>query len=355
MTRPRRGLLAAVTGCVAVLAVVGAVTLIHRAHGRSETGSPAASAAPARTGPAPAAPPLGTCTFADEPIPGEPGGLGSGVHSDRDGKVWAIPAGRGFDLYLGGAPRRVTAPPNLAPSFTAVNARGDVLGGDSYKPWVYRDGAFHEMPLPAGTSEVRDARMNRRGDVVVLLGFAGPSGELSGMRVAVWPAAMPPALTVFELPRATATLGGITDDGMVAAAYKTVVDGRTVSGAVAWLPDGSRRDLPTVGGDTSMADVNGDWIVGGSARWNVRTGSLDHVSGILVRRVDKFGRIFGEAPDLAPPHPAVWVNGTVTWLPTDPERPFGMMGEVSLDGTRITSTLQADNPPDPRNVVWTCK
>ncbi|MEV6924527.1 hypothetical protein AB0M46_08455 [Dactylosporangium sp. NPDC051485] len=104
-----------------------------------------------------------------------------------------------------------------------------------------------------------------------------------------------------------------------------------------------------------MTNVNGDWIVGGSSRWNVRTGSLDQVTGLLVRKIDKFGRVFGEAPDLAPPYPAVWVNGTVTWLPTDPRRPLGMMGRISLDGTRITTVLQADNPPDPRPVVWTCR
>ena len=42
-------------------------------------------------------------------------------------------------------------------------------------------------------------------------------------------------------------------------------------------------------------------------------------------------------------------------LPVDPQRPLGMMGDVSEDGTRITSVLQANNPPNPRPVVWTCR
>ncbi|MEV6924528.1 hypothetical protein AB0M46_08460 [Dactylosporangium sp. NPDC051485] len=51
----------------------------------------------------------------------------------------------------------------------------------------------------------------------------------------------------YPLPQATVALGGIAEDGMVAAAYTSEVDGRAVRGAVAWLPDGTRKDLPPPG------------------------------------------------------------------------------------------------------------
>jgi hypothetical protein len=89
-------------------------------------------------------------------------------------------------------------------------------------------------------------------------------------------------------------------------------------------------------------------------RWNLKTGGVDVFTGILGSKIDKHGRVYGEVPNLAPPHPGTWVNGTVTKLPTDPAVPLGMMGQVNDDGTRIAGDVSNTTGSRNRRLAWTC-
>ena len=359
-------------GGATVVAVLATVVVIDRVAGVSHsTPGSDASAAPSgsvrpSTGvtfpPAPTSPELGTCTFTDLVLPGIGG---TSTATDPSGQIIVgTEKNEGSSAFIrikNGKQERITGAPGGAAFVTAVNRSGDFLGGANGQiVYVYSGNTFATVPWPAGAM-ISASDLNDRGDVLIVVfrnGAAGPE-----KRAAVWPANRPAELKQLSTPEGWSSYAtGISNDGTVAGFLERNINPETVpvnpeTVPVLWAPDGTRRQLPLPDGVSNpiMTDLNGDWVLARNVRWNLKTGSAEVITGLWGEKIDKFGRVYGEQPNIAPPHPAVWINGTITMLPVDPQRPLGMMGDVSEDGTRITSVLQANNPPNPRPVVWTCR
>ncbi|GGM61174.1 hypothetical protein ACFFX1_53975 [Dactylosporangium sucinum] len=351
-TGRRRERLRIVAGSgAAAVAVLATVVVVNQAAGGPVDGRPARPAA-ASTRPAPSSPPLGTCTFTDLVGNGVPAGAET-TALDPTGRiiVTGTPDYTSFTRVVDGVPETITGVPPGGGAVVAVNRSGDFLGSSGYKPaWVYRNGKFNQVPLPGGVSSVSPVDLNDRGDALVALHGGGLDPTI---RPAIWPAGQPAEVTVLEVPEGwNAQPVGLNQRGDVAGHLEQ--GGR--KDPVVWTADGRLLHLPVPDGQENplVTDINGDWVIARHVRWNIATGSVDRIDDMWAERVDQHGRVFGEAPNIAPPRPAVWVNGTVSLLPVDPQRPLGMMGWVSEDGTRMTSVLQADNPPNPRPVIWTC-
>ncbi|MEV6924552.1 hypothetical protein AB0M46_08580 [Dactylosporangium sp. NPDC051485] len=62
-------------------------------------------------------------------------------------------------------------------------------------------------------------------------------------------------------------------------------------------------------------DITGDWVLARGVRWNLKTGAMDVIDDIWARYVDTQGRVYGDQPQMAPPHPGYWVNGKAGVLP----------------------------------------
>jgi hypothetical protein len=362
-----RSVAVAGTAALTVLAVVAAVAVVDQRADRSRRAPGGSPASPqgqwTKPGPVqnyqpgPASPPLGICTYQTLVAPD----IGEFLAMDPGGRIIAGKAGDGSGDIIrieDGHSERIS-PPGGGETVVAVNRGGDLLLMAGSRYVVYQDGAFKALPESGAGFSNSATDINDHGAVAVDL--RTPERDGSVFKAAVWPADRPAALVLLDTPagwssRATA----IHNDGVVVGYLERVTDGSTAASdatPVYWDKDGIRHDLPAPAGvaATAVRDRAGDWVLARSVRWNLRTGGIDVLKGILGERIDEDGRVFGEVPDLAPPRPGTWVNGVVTLLPVDPAAPLGMIGQVSGDGRRIIGTTSNDVGDVSRRLDWTCR
>ncbi|GGM61206.1 hypothetical protein ACFFX1_53965 [Dactylosporangium sucinum] len=350
--RRERLRVAAVAGAAAV-AVLATAVVVNQSAGGSR-GAPVTGVSVSPSPPAPrstVAPPLGTCTLDDLDRPGVPTDTRD-VVADPTGRIIVVgsrtPASDQLIVKItDGVPQTI----DRTGSVVAVNRSGDFVGfGADGKGWLHRGGQFVTIPVPTGFERSVPVDLNDRGDVLLTL-----SSRESGQLGAVWSAERPDVLRFLEPPDGWHSFGvGIGEDGTVAGVL-TQLPAQFRMEPAAWLPDGTLRRLPVPeGSNGAIQSINGEWVVASGLRWNLRTGAVDRLEGIVAKHADQYGRLFGLGGTTDFYRPAVWVNGTVSLLPADPERTAGDIDWVGDDGTRLTGTLNTLGAPNVRRVMWTC-
>ncbi|GGM47719.1 hypothetical protein ACFFX1_45545 [Dactylosporangium sucinum] len=363
--RRRARVRAAVLAGATVVTVLATTVLVAQVTGgpRREPATPPAPwvrpSAVTSYAPGPASPPLGTCTYTDAQLPGV-----NGIFVlDPTGRIVVGSASEqgGGDLVRieNGRSERISPPGGASGSGPiAVNRAGDVLFRTGQgRLGLYRGGTFTTVPTPDGERLVSMAGLNNHGEVAMTLNSIERGG--ADVRAAVWRRDHPARPALLATPDGWSSSAiGINDDGTVAGYLQRPMNGSDATVAtvpVVWDGAGTMRALPVPAeaSDITTTDITGDWVLARGVRWNLRTGGVDVIEGILAERVDEHGRVFGEVPNMAPPHPGTWVNGTVALLPIDPEVPLGMMGVVSDDGSRIIGTA-TNETGGLRRLLWTC-
>lgn len=304
-TRHRTRLAGAVAGAVTVLATFGAVAVVGTA------------------GTAPITAAGSGCAVDQLDIPaGTTGGVvANGVDPSGRyviGLTGARDAPRAV-LWTGGT---VTV---LPAAFTpqAVNTAGLIVGftgpnrhGDEtqQRPVVYDGTRLVPLPLPDGAVGGVAFAVNTHGDVLGTVVRADGSPEAVGWRTTG---------TVAIVTTVAGASGlGLNDDG-VAVGF-----GMPLPHPLRWAADGVTTALPVPhGADSATAlAAAGDWAVGdaelpptgnkedltaqAAARWNLRTGAVELISGISGRQVSASGTVAGA--------PALWRNGQIYTLPLPP-------------------------------------
>jgi uncharacterized membrane protein len=312
------------------------------------------------------APPLENCTIGKAPVTSVTSF--TKLLADRSGQVFvtdeSLPGGD-LTLWRGGHEQRIEGVPTGSGQPAAVNGSGAFVGASGYKPaWVYRDGAFTVLPLPPDVSAVSMAGINERGDIIGTA-FYWADGR-SDTRAVLWRAGHEQTPVLLETTAGwSSDAVDIADDGTVVGYLSHRTDnGPNDVTPTAWAPDGAARRLPMPAawqtrriphGGPFVYAIAGDWVVGDKVRWNLRTGAADVVDGLTIAKVDEHGRVFGYLPDGTPTgRPAVWVNGDVQLLPSDPGRPDATLSSVSLDGRHITGTSRDATLAKVSATAWTC-
>jgi hypothetical protein len=205
--------------------------------------------------------------------------------------------------------------------------------------------------MPPGGQAIYVRDMNDRGDIVGSVRFDDPVAV-------VWPAGHPDKPRVLESPdHLNSSPAGIADDGTVVGE----VFAGTSRAPYLWHADGTGEYLPLPaewatpaqapwgsGEGGAVVLLAGDWAVGPSVRWNIRTGRADLIKGLYVQGVpDMYGRLFGTTP---PPElrPVVWINGTIEPIP----QPAGERVDTTL--IRLDGRHLSGQNPAGHWIEWTC-
>ncbi|WP_433087911.1 hypothetical protein ACQP1P_18470 [Dactylosporangium sp. CA-052675] len=274
------------------------------------------------------------------PAPVGPAGPGCVVDvldlpSGTAGGVTAVgidPSGR-YVIGLTGqrdAPRAVLwiddAAAVLPEPFTpqAVNPSGLVVGFTGpdrhgfeaqQRPVAYDGTRLLQLPLPGGASGGAAYAVNTHGDVL------GTVARADGTWLAVrWRTTGGTAIVTTV---ASASGLGLTDDG-IAVGFD-----QGARRALRWTADGATTALPLPRGAESATATAaaGEWAAGDvtapvsdskgddthtAARWNLRTGAVEAITGLSGRRVSATGVVAGTTGSGAP---ALWRDGEVRTLP----------------------------------------
>ncbi|GAA2348645.1 hypothetical protein [Dactylosporangium salmoneum] len=347
--RRKRARAAALAG-VACLAVLAAATVVNRTI--IAAGPPQRPAATGPATPFAVLPPVAaytkapttpgvSCVVGDERVPGVDAKSVRTFVFDPTGRVGVGREQLGdnaFGDYLRSADGGVE---HIAPQ----GDTGDVIAVGTNGDFVTRGGRHSGgkfSPLP----EVQAA--NSRGDVVTTARSGpvsvGPAGEQ------LRPLQAPPGFTAHAV--------AISEDGIVAGYVERKVGELSDSAPVVWDRTGRLlRQLPVPADARSvlMMDITGDWVLARGVRWNLKTGAMDVIDNIWARYVDTQGRVYGDQPQMAPPHPGYWVNGAAAVLPVDGREWVGMITAVNDDGSRIAASIGVEATGEWREVVWSCR
>ncbi|WP_211588873.1 hypothetical protein [Allorhizocola rhizosphaerae] len=236
--------------------------------------------------------------------------------------------------------------------------------------WVYRDGAFTQLPQPGADNEFIDvAGINERGDILGsdnTLDWNEDTGEYHPQQLPlVWPAAAP---GTFRRPAAPSGPGmvranGIDDDGTVVGARIGIPPRRgevqeTFSYALVWSPDGTVRE---VAGD-SLTAVRDGWAISnrkeGVFRWNLRTGADKRLRLPFALSVNAHGWVGGQWRQGKTELPAVdFGTGKVLELPLPdgmtPDTEDSHVSTISDDG-RVMGGVVSSGPDTRMAVQWSC-
>ncbi|MFG2042953.1 hypothetical protein [Dactylosporangium sp. NPDC048998] len=328
--------------CVAVLAAVTVVNRAFVAAGPPQRPAATTSATPFEVQPpvtgyatAPATPGV-SCVVGDETVLGVDATSAGTFVFDPTGRVGVgrqTVGDHAFGDYLRSVGGRVehVAPQGDTGEVIAVGTNGDFVTRNGR----YSGGKF--TPLPT----VKSA--NSHGDVISD-GEVGPAGgELRSLQT-------PPGYAAVAI--------AINEDGIVAGYVNRKVGELSDSAPVVWDRTGRLlRQLPVPADARSllMTDITGDWVLARGVRWNLKTGAIDVIDDIWARFVDTQGRVYGDQPQLSPPHPGYWANGKAGVLPVDGREWVGMISAVSDDGSRIVGRIGVEATGEWRAAVWSCR
>jgi hypothetical protein len=395
--RRRRRTIGTVAVTAAVLATVGTPFLLTRDR---TTAAPGQGEAPATTAPATTASAY-ACVATPLALPAGVTGLDQNITNNiMVGPSGMDPTGRYVvGVYSGPDAPIVVRWSNGQPATVAVNAarvvgaavnsRGVIVGGALHElqgvrtvAWTSADGAYSELPMPAGFVAAQALAINGQGEAV---GFAQ---RVDGTRVAV---AWSPShqLRVLSAP-GNASAQAIGDDGTVVgfadgvqtdlAMYGDVTAGR--GRPYAWDPAGTGRFLEMPPGqDVGVATgVRGEWAVGSAShlttltanghtkdvltgvavRWNLRTGEMstvDNWSDNMFLAVN----VRGDVASLGPAGPTVVHNGQSYVLPglADEAQGQDLLAPMLLGPTVISDDATVIvgrhiGLPERPVIVWNC-
>ncbi|MER7475117.1 hypothetical protein [Micromonospora sp. NPDC000018] len=270
--------------------------------------------------------------------------------------------GSGLDMLIWDNGRlRVIPVPGEQQLPTDINSRGvavGVSGAVGERAWIYRDGAVTYLPgqpsIPTRANAIND------------------SGVVVGANVLRQP-------LIWRTPTDQPTVLPMPDGGWEGEASDISADGTivgtlnrqrtTLFQAYAWLPDGTRRELPppVVDGEKAVAtramSISGDWVAGTAkgprgdvpTRWNLRTGEVQAFPEMRMggRSVSADGWLVGsrEGQGLLASH-----QGSVT-LPDLHDHDTAMSNyavAISRDGRLVAGGGSAGGPR-PVPVVWRCR
>jgi hypothetical protein len=218
------------------------------------------------TGVSPAAAESSTCVATELRLPA---GTPSNVHSnlatsDATGR-YQIGTVHQFDgsstttvLWTAGEPQVLDPIPGQRSFAVDVNSRGTVLGftenadGQS-QPWLYSNGTYRKLAVPAGVASISVRALNDRGDVV------GNGVDKAGSRssVIIWPAAGKPRRLLAD---DSSSAADINEAGVVIGNVSTAAG---TFGLVwkNWYTKGERVTGKD-GASIWLRKLRGDWFVG---------------------------------------------------------------------------------------------
>jgi hypothetical protein len=274
-------------------------------------------------------------------------------------------------------------PPETKNGFpTAVNEQGQVLGKSGLNEfgavgsWVYRNGSFDRLGIPADAVGHDLSGINAAGDVLGYLTYHPAGAVQLQSRGVIWKAG--DLSRPQPLPNARVSVNRFSSDGAVLGALQPG------SRPYIWTGQGTGKEL-TGPGDLEapeLRDANGDWVVGDTGmgqrvfRWRLSTGErteltapdlpgfrVDGVRGLKVRpdgTVTMVGR--RQAATAGVRNPLLLVRGDERKELPVPDRFIAGVTEVSVDGSVVYG--QVMRLPDPENpqpgdlvnapVYWTC-
>lgn len=327
--RQRRRIRHATVAGLAAVAVLATTVVIGTLGGRPQS-------MPADRPPLPTstvAPPLGECVLAEGTQPPE----NEKVVLDDTWRVAVHYVGtRKVVRYIDG---RMEDIPDVPEASAAVSANwaGDftLIDHREQHAWVYRDGRFAVLDPPRGATKIELIDINDAGDV---LGTVTPP-DASRREAVVWTHGRPDRPRVLDTPAGLSSRGyGIAWDGTVVG---EVFDGASLTSYL-WRPDGAGQPLPRPAGveqDGGVTGLAGDWAVGPDVRWNIRTGEVDVIKGLLGAGIpDVYGRIYGTT-DTAEQRQVAWVNGTLQPMPESFNGERAQLRAVRADGRQLSGQL----------------
>jgi hypothetical protein len=360
---------AATAGVVAAVVLLGTVAIaavIPRSGGKPAVPptSPVPSASPASPTPASPtsarasatstlAPPLGQCTIGSDPHPWV--NRRPWVMIDDSWRVAVYLEGSVAVRWIDGSSERIR---DVPAGLMVANASrsGDFAGVTNHndKAWVYHDGRFTRLTMPPDGFGIAVSDMNDAGDIVGVVQFNGPVSH----RAVVWPAGHPDQPRILAGPNTMRSrASGIAADGTVVG---DVFADQTIAPYL-WHPDGTGEYLPLPAEWTTSAQapwgsgqggavgsLTGDWAVGPSVRWNIRTGRADLIEGLAGQGMaDMYGRVFGVTPGKNG-RSMVWINGTLEPVP-QPAGGQAVSININIDGQHLSGQDSAG-----RWIEWTC-
>ncbi|GIJ69321.1 hypothetical protein Voc01_042380 [Virgisporangium ochraceum] len=383
-------------GLAAIVAVPGAIAIASRDRTDSLPDDPAASASASASGAPATIPDAGpdACRYHLLPVPDDPA-----VKELKDPQVVVSavdPTGRWAVGWIASNDRQTqlmilweNGKARLMPPETknghpiAVNEQGQVLGKSGLNEygavgsWVYRNGSFDRLGIPAGYPGHDLNGINAAGDVLgyVVYHQAGATGLQS--RVAVWKAG--DLSTPQLLPNPRNALWGAERFGSDGTILGSLQPGMR---PYVWAGPGTGRELsgPSDTESPRLRDSNGDWVVGDTGtgrrvfRWRLSTGERTEVpipslpgfraggmTGITVRS-DGEVAIIGrqEDPAAGPDSPLLLLrNGQKKVLPA-PDGFWASGSHMSTGGSIVYGEVIRSLEPNeqkkdmPAAVYWTC-
>lgn len=212
-------------------------------------------------------------------------------------------------LWINGEPQVLDPTPGSRSSVVDVNQQGTVLGSTvdatgQDQPWLYTNGTFQKLELPAGIQGITVRALNNRGDVV---GY-GATKVGNRLTPVIWPAGGTPQRLRADNPSYAAD---INDAGVVIGEAEA---GKTTG--VIWKR-WDAKGVPVTGANgaqVSLTHIQGNWFVGlqiaddGSitgGRWSTRSTKVVSFPNILdavngsgdVASSDDSGQTFVTRPD----------------------------------------------------------
>jgi hypothetical protein len=313
------------------------------------------TAAPAGADPAPAA-----CTWRAEPVPVPPFAEPSSYYVDATdgegnfaGRTFVSQSAFGVVLWEHGEPRQLDLPTGFDSAVPAgqtrsgtvlVNATSFDTTPATHQIFLYRNGTYEPLRLPAGYRDARADAINDRGDVVATASVPGGTGSV----VILWSvlAAGPRVIAPPELPYASAV--DIDEDGTVllSGGYS----------AYLWRSGTLTPQPPSPGTPVLAREISGGTAVGAvldaagpkAVLWSQDTPHLLEGGG-TAESVNRQGTIAGRVGAWDGP-PAVW-QGTslVTKLPL-PEGATSASADLIGDDGTVFGRGDGDTGP----VLWRC-
>jgi hypothetical protein len=311
------------------------------------------TAAPAGADPAPAA-----CTWRAEPVPVPPFAEPSSYYVDATdgegnfaGRTYVDQSAFGVVLWEHGEPRQLDLPAGFDSAVPAGQTRsGTVLvNAWSFRTtpatsqiFLYRNGTYEPLRLPAGYRDVTANAINDRGDVVATASFPGGSVVILWSVLAAGPRVIAPP----ELPYASAV--DIDEDGTVllSGGYS----------AYLWRSGTLTPQPPSPGTPVLAREISGGTAVGAvldvagpkAVLWSQDTPHLLEGGG-AAESVNRHGTIAGRVGAWDGP-PAVWQGtGLVTKLPL-PEGASSASADLIGDDGTVFGRGDGDTGP----VLWRC-
>lgn len=314
-------------------------------------------AAPAAANPAPA---TAACTWRAEPVRVPPFAEPRSYYVDAtdgegnfSGRTFVGQSAYGVVLWEHGEPRELDLPAGFDSAVPAgqtrsgtvlVNAASFSTTPATHQIFLYRDGTYEPLRLPAGYRDVRADAINDRGDVVATASVPGGTGSV----VLLWSvlAAGPRVIAPPELPYASAV--DIDEDGTI-----LLGDGYSAylwrSGTL--TPQPPSPGTPVLTREISNGNAVGTVLDAAGPKAVVWSQDTPHLldGGGAAESVNRHGTIAGRVGAWDGP-PAVW-QGTslVTKLPLPEGATSASADLISDDGT-VFGRGDGDTGP----VLWRC-